>query len=110
MYTITKMGTTQLPLSFEDEELDNLLTSFISEYGKSFSYNQLCNSVKYYALHNNSFKKAPHTEYYNIGITDDDHLRITMFLWNLIWEHKLIINFHDTANMVSSRDFKFIKL
>ena len=110
MYTIIRIGIAQLPLSFEDEELENLLRSFIAEFGNAFSYNQLCNSVKYYALQNNYFKTKPHTEYYNIDITEEDHYRIVGFLWKLIWEHKLLINFHETGNMTSNRDFSFIKL
>lgn len=110
MYKIIKVGTTHLPLKLEDEELKNLIDSFIGEFESVFSYDQLCNAIKYFALQNNYFKIEPHTEYHNIEITDGDNCRISKYLWQLIWSRKLIINFYASNSMKNDCGFNFMKL
>lgn len=110
MYKIIKVGTTRLPLKMEDEELKNLIDSFIAEFESVFSYSQLCNAIKYYALQNDYFKMELHTEYHNIDITDGDNCRISKYLWHLVWDKKLIVCFYSPNSMKNDCSFKFMKL
>ncbi len=109
-YRIVKHETTPLPLKMDDEQLEELIDFFISEFDCTFSYNLLCNNIKYYALQNNLFEKEQYTEYSNIEISNKDHFRITKYIWEKIWNHKLIINFDNTIFGKDNHQFNFIKL
>lgn len=93
-YSYTVMGTSRLPLNIDNEAINKCLGQLIAEFGKTFSYHELYERFKYAAMSNEWFKKEPYTQYSNIELTDEDTHKITAYLWKLIWDRKLMIEFY----------------
>ena len=93
-YGYTIMGQTKLPLNIDEETFSKSLEKLVNNFGDSFSYRQLYTSFKYEAVQNDWFKKEPYTQYANIELTDKDAHKISKYLWKMIWEKKLILEFN----------------
>lgn len=110
-YSYTVMGTSRLSLNIDDEKMNGCLDDLINRLGDTFSYRQLYDSFKYEAISRKWFKKEPYTQYFNIELTRDDARKITMYLWNLIWGKKLMIDFyHDDSRSTDPNNFMFCKI
>lgn len=88
-----KKGKTTLPLKITNEELKNLVVRVIDEQMKQ----KFTCSVFQYSLIDSltnigAFSKAPNTEYASIALIEQDELTVNKILWEMINDHKLILN------------------
>ncbi len=95
---ITKYGRTPLGLSYSDEQLRSVVAGFICIAPSTFRYMELYNYVMDRALHEDMFQKEPYTRYTNIVLTDYDEHRLSMILWEMIWDEKIVIEFRNNIN------------
>lgn len=110
-YSYTVMGKTKLPLTIDDKTLFQELKSIMEELGQTFSYLQLVENLKYDAQAKGWFKKEPYTEYAQIEFTDDDLRKVTSFLWEKIWDHSLMLEFHQNEYVTRGQnDYLFSKI
>lgn len=96
--TTYKFGATQLPLKYEDEDLNKLIEIYMSDNGE-FSFTQLCNYVLSTADQQDMLKKEPNTSYSQILLTRNDIIRICKILWEHIWNKQLIQLFNNPHDM-----------
>ena len=87
---ITKFGCTPLSLKYEDEELTNVIKAYIGNVKGTFRYSYLCNYIENEAMQNGKFKTEPYTRYTEVALTEQDHHRINMILWQMIWERRIV--------------------
>lgn len=85
-------GPSQLNLKYHDNELREIITDFLKKNRKT-SYMALCNYIISESENKNMFVKDDNTIYSNIELSEKEHERINLILWNLIWERSLLINF-----------------
>lgn len=97
------LGTTSLKLNYSNEEIKNLVTMYVNYHnvGESFSYTSLCKRIRMKALQEDMFKRKANTEYDSIDMSDEDYNLISRILWSLIWDRKIVIEFHHSEYMVS---------
>lgn len=97
------LGTTSLKLNYNDEEIKNLVSTYICKHdvGERFSYVSLCKSIRMKALQENMFQRKANTEYDNIDMSDEDYNLISRILWSLIWDRKIVIEFHHSEYMAN---------
>lgn len=97
---ITKYGRTLLPLTYNDEELEKLMTSFIKKTRGHFRYSQLCNYIESKAMQEGKFKTEPYTRYTEMAMAECDHHRLSLLLWRMIWNKTIVIEFrpYDVRN------------
>lgn len=94
MYRFTVVGVSKLPLNIDDDKFRDCLDKLIADFGNTFSYHELYEKFKYSAMENEWFNKKPYTQYANIELTDEDIHKIAVYLWKLIWDKKLMIEFY----------------
>ena len=101
IYFITKYGPSKLPLLYTDKELLQLVESYIQNVKSYFRYSNICNFIEDKALQEEKFQVEPYTRYVDIIISEQDHHRINMILWQMIWRKKIAIEFN---NMFSNNN------
>lgn len=109
---IIKYGTEYLGLICENKELKDIISDFIEKRELSFSFKELSNHIKRVAEENNYFEKERYVEYTSIELRHDVVQLINEFLWNMIWNKELMIDFSNKNiyGMHSNDDFMFIKV
>lgn len=85
-------GTSQLDLKYDDNKLRDIIMDYLKQKRKT-SYISLCNYITSESDNNNMFVKDENTIYSNLELSEKEHERINLILWNLIWERHLLINF-----------------
>lgn len=85
-------GSSQLDLKYDDNELRDIIKAYLKRKRKT-SYMALCNYIISESDNKNMFVKDENTIYSNLELSEKEHERINLILWNLIWEHSLLINF-----------------
>lgn len=91
-------GTSRLALMYTDEELGELVDTFIVD-NNMFTYSQLCVYVLSIADQDNKIKKQPNTTYSHIAMINEDKRRICKLLWDRIWAKDLLILFNDSNDI-----------
>lgn len=105
---ITKFGSTPLSLNYEDKDLAKIVDDYISGVKGTFRYSYLCNHIENLAMQQGKFNTEPYTRYTEIALTEHDHHRINMILWQMIWERKIVISFRNGLyNQNKSNDTLF---
>lgn len=85
-------GNSMLDLKYTDSELHDIIISFFKQKPKA-SYLMLCNFIVALSDKNNMFVKGEDTIYSNCELSEKEHDRINVLLWEMIWDKKLLINF-----------------
>jgi len=92
---ITKFGSTPLSLKYENEELAKVIENYISSVKGTFRYSYLCSHIENKAMQEDMFKTEPYTRYTDIALTEQDHYRINMILWQMIWDKRIVLAFRN---------------
>ena len=105
-----KFGTSNIPLSYSEQELEKKVLSLIDKMPSLFSFQRLCNQLLQEADNEGKLRKEPDTEYSTIHLTTDDIQAISKILWNLILERKIYTVFNAYPYCRESQDTVFSKL
>lgn len=82
-----------VPVTYDDQELKELIGKYLSDIGGEFSYQGVCRYVVNEAKRNNKVEGAPNTKYTSSEISIPDGIRISKNLWEKIWDKEIIITF-----------------
>ena len=105
---IIKYGRTPLPLLYKEEEFAQIIVNIINDTeSDAITYNAICSQLRYKAIIEDKFKKEKNTHYSEIVLCDSDCHSVTKVLWNLIWEKKIMIEFHTPIGSHDSNDTIF---
>lgn len=106
--TITHYGgAVTLPLSYTNEELKEVIDRYIGAHD-TFTYRSLCQYIVGEADKDNKLvKEDNHIYECPIELTKKDLNRVTRLLWDLIWGHKIFIDFSDTTHKYGYGEFAF---
>ena len=106
---IYRFGTSNLPLTYSFQELEQKISKMVTEMPSSFTFQQICGHVLQMADKEGRIQKAPSTEYSTIHLTSNDVQTISRILWNMIWEKKLFIVFDAYPIGIAGYDIMFAK-
>lgn len=105
---IIKYGRTPLPLLYGAAEFNQIVLDIINETEtNAITYKTICSQVIHRALVDDKFNKEKNTQYSEIILCDSDCHSITKILWDLIWDKKIMIEFHAPLNFCESNDTMF---
>lgn len=103
-------GSTRLSLSYIDEELYEMVSSYIDGTKDEFTYIGVCNFIRERAKKENKFQKEDDTEYSDIELLPSDASRISKALWQKIWNKEIFIDLNkDIYRGHYARDTIFCK-
>ena len=91
-------GPSKLALTYEDEDLNNLIEAFMGN-NEEFTFTQLYNYILSVADQQDMLKKEPNTSYSQILLTQQDTTRLCKILWEHIWNKELIQLFNNPHDM-----------
>lgn len=101
-------GAVALPLTFTEEELRDVIDQYIDE-NKSFTFKSLCEYIVKEAGEEGKLQKEENNVYdCPIELTRKDQRHVVKLLWDLIWAHKVLIDFSDTTQKYGYGQFAFI--
>ena len=103
---ITKYGRSALRLNYRDEELKKVVEDFVDKANTKFSFSELCDYLLERAAIEDRFQREPYTRYTDIVLTEQDEHRLSVILWQKIWNQELVIEFR-SGNMRQSNDVMF---
>ena len=107
---ISKYGRSPLRLTYNGQQLQRVVEDFLKGVKSTFKYSELYNHVLERALHEEAFVREPYTRYTEIVLTEDDEHRLSMVLWQKIWERTLMIEFRNvTPHRVQDTVFGVVK-
>lgn len=92
---ITKYGRTPLLLAYNDQQLKGVVDDFVKGIRTTFKYSELYNYVMDRALREDKFQRESYTRYTDIVLTETDEHRLSMILWQKIWEQELVLEFRN---------------
>ena len=92
---ITKYGRSPLRLAYNDQLLKRVVDEFLKDIGTSFKYSELYNYVVDRAMREDGFVREPYTRYTDIVLTEYDEHRLSMILWQKIWNRELVMEFRN---------------
>ena len=92
---VTKYGRSPLSLTYKDNELENLVSDFTDVCHGTFTFSELCSYVLERAMREKKLNAEPYTRYTNIVMTEKDEHRLTMMLWQMIWDRRIVIEFRN---------------
>ena len=101
-YSITQFGEAQFGLHYSDEDLIEIINSFIQkkkeEHSDYFTYYTLCKYILTMADSNNKLiGKEPNTYYQQPNLSQKEYTRISRLLWVLILDRKVFVDFSNNA-------------
>lgn len=106
--TTTKFGPG--PVTYKDEELDQIISDYVAEINMEFSYNGICSQVVAKAVDENKVEGAHHTKYTRNDLSAKDGYRVSRILWEKIWEKEIFIAFGKKTYMAHTNDdTRFLK-
>ena len=103
---ITKYGRSALRLNYRNEELKKVVETFMDKVNTKFSFSELCDYVLERAAIEDRFQREPYTRYTDIVLTEQDEHRLSVILWQKIWNQELVIEFR-SGNIRQSNDVMF---
>lgn len=80
MYMYTQ-DSDPVPVTYDDQELKELIDKYLSDIDGEFSYQGVCRHVVNEAKRNNRVEGAPNIKYTNSEISIPDGVRISKILW-----------------------------
>lgn len=92
---ITKYGRSPLRLAYDDLQLKRVVDEFVRGEGATFKYSELYNYVVDRAQREDGFMREPYTRYTDIVLTENDEHRLSMILWQKIWDRELVMEFRN---------------
>lgn len=99
-----------LRILYTDEEISALLlTYFASLEVKIITFSEISDYVLDKADKEHKLETEPNTRYNRIILTDEDGIRLSRILWDMILEKKIFLDFHrNPYGNLSSTDYVFI--
>lgn len=102
--------TGPVPITYTDEELEQLISSYIAEANDEFSYRNICYYIVAKAKEEGKVQGAPHTEYTGNEISISAGNRISRILWEKIWSKEIFIAFGENPYHAHyNGDTRFLK-
>ena len=99
-----------VPVTYDDQELLNLIEKKLSTRNEEFSFQQLCHYVVNEAKRNGRVEGAPTIRYSSSDISISDGIRISKILWEKIWNKEIFIAFGENPYRAHyNGDIRFIK-
>lgn len=105
-----RFGTSNIPLSYSEQELEKKVLSLIDKMPTSFTFQTFCNQLLQEADNEGKLRKEPDTEYSTIHLTTDEVQAISKILWNQILGRKLYTIFNAYPYGRESQETLFSKL
>lgn len=107
---IYRFGTSNLPLTYTEPELEQKILDLIDEMPSQFSFQSLCNQLLQEADNEGKLRKDSDTEYSTIHLTTDDIKKVSKILWKMILERKIFTVFKAYSYSRDSQDTLFAKV
>ena len=97
---------------FNDENLKQRIFAFINgnESPSGTTFTNLCYHIRQQAIADHAVADADTTTYTNDEIAQTDQVRVSRLLWELIWEHKVLLLFGRSELLgLSNGEDRFVK-
>lgn len=82
-----------MSLGYSDDELFDRINDFLSMCSNSFTFFDLCDYILLQAQNENMIKIDSKSWKRTVILSEEDMMRITKYLWEMIWNRNLIIDF-----------------
>lgn len=100
----------QLEIMCDDTKIKEYTLEIISKFECRFTFNQICESLSYILNQENIFKKEPNTKYEgDLLINYKVRMMLMQYIWELIWEKKLMIDLYTPKHSLSAKNIYLLK-
>lgn len=101
-YSVTQYGESQFGLRYSDEELSDIIGTFIKKQKSMdidyFTYYTLCKHVLVYAdKEGKLLGKELNTYYQQPSLSQKEYTRISRLIWNFILGRRIFVDFSNNA-------------
>lgn len=109
---ITKFGPHRLALTCDKKKAEQIVDDMIAQFEDTFTFMELCNSVRLKANEEGLLDKEPNTRYEGeIELSFNEIEKINLIVWKMIWERQLmILLYKNPYGPLNDGDFRFKKV
>lgn len=98
-----------VPVTYTKEELASVIEEYLKDVTLDFSFRDLCYFIIEKAIIDGKVRDAKNTHYSSREMNPLSSIEVSKYLWNLIWEHKIMVAFGENPYAAHSRsDTRFI--
>ncbi|MCM1504840.1 MAG: hypothetical protein NC127_06570 [Muribaculum sp.] len=91
--TKIKLGTTALNMTYSDDELGEKILNYVKAQDDGVGFRDICAYLLTQAQAEKRIEGPADEEYQWESLSHIDTIRVDRTLWQLIWKHKLVIDF-----------------
>lgn len=93
MSCIMTYDSNPVPVTYTQEELGQVVDSYLKEVDTEFSFRSLCSYIIVKAIKDGKVRNASHTQYSSREMNPLSAIEVSKYLWELIWDKKIFIAF-----------------
>ena len=82
-----------VPVTYTQEELRQVLESYLKEVDTEFSFRGICSYIVDKAIKEGKVRDASHTQYSSREMNPLSAIEVSKCLWELIWDKRIFIAF-----------------
>ncbi len=91
--TKIKLGTTALNMTYSDDELSEMILSYVRTQDDGVGFRDICAYLLTQAQNDGRVEGQTGEEYQWESLSHIDTIKVDRILWQLIWKHRLVIDF-----------------
>ena len=98
-----------VPVTYTQEELRQVIESYLKEVDTEFSFRGLCSYIVDKAIKEGKVRDASHTQYSSCEMSPLSAIEVSKCLWELIWVKRIFIAFGENPYVARcAGDTRFI--
>lgn len=94
--TKIKLGTTALDLTYADDELREKILNYVYAHDDGVGFRDICAYILSQAQREGRIDGPKDEVYQWESLSHMDVMRVDRILWQLIWKHRLVIDFDNS--------------